>query len=92
MIAPQQPEIDAVAAQQCERGACKCVFSDRPRQHHRRAGAPRRQRLVGALAPRQQRVVAAEHGLPRSRQNAHRHQEIDIDRAEYEDHGGTAPR
>jgi hypothetical protein len=83
---PHQTEIDAVALQILQRERGEAIIADRPRHRHRRPRAARRQSLVGALAAGQQRIVAAEHGLARKRQTRHRHQHIDVDRAENQDH------
>ena len=50
------------------------------------SGTARGQRLIGALAAGKKRVIAAEHGLARPRQVRDRHDQIDIDRAEDDNH------
>jgi hypothetical protein len=58
--------------------------------HHRNlAAGPRgRQRLVGALAARHHLVARTQHGLARLRQMRDGHGQIDIERAENDDHYG----
>ena len=54
------------------------------------AGAARGQRLVGALATGNEAVVGSGHGLARTRQAGRPTDEVDVDRTEYRDHGGSS--
>ena len=82
-------QIDATVAQPLERNTTPRVRPRRP--HHRdaltgRGPARRGERLVRALAALHQRVVAADDRFAARRQSRHRRDQIDVDRAEDDDH------
>ena len=73
-----------------QRHARQGIVADGTDKPHRGAGAPRGQRLVGALAAGDQGVVGAVHGLARPRQACDAGDQIDVDRAEDCDHGSRS--
>jgi hypothetical protein len=87
-----EPGIDAVARETGERDLGEGIGADGAGQVDFRSGAARRQGLIGALAAGQQRVITADHGLAGDRQMRHRHDDVDIDRAEYQDHSAPSCR
>ena len=84
--ASHQPEIDPRTPQRVECGGGKGIRPNGSDQMDLGSGTARGQRLISALSPGKNRVVAAEHGLARPRQMRNRKDQIDIDRAEDDNH------
>ena len=82
-------EIDAGRQEFAERDLADVVVADRADEAHLGPGAPRGERLVGALAAGDQRIIGTPHSLARVRRARHPADEVDIDRAEDGDHGSA---
>ena len=75
-------QVDAAVLQQRQRFGGKRVAADRANHPHRRAGAPRRQRLVRPLAAGCGAEACARHRLARRRKPADRRDQVEIDGAD----------
>ncbi len=88
LVALDPRDVDAAGAQFRERDIGEAVAADLAHHRDLAAGARGRQRLVGALAARHHLVAGTEHGLARLGQVRDRHGQVDIERAENDDHHG----
>lgn len=85
-------EVDTGLRKQRERRLGETVAADRTDQRDPHAGTACGQRLVRALAAGMNFVSGADHCLAGRGQPRHRCDQIDIDRAEDDDHGSALAR
>ena len=79
-------DVHAVIAQELERGSGERIVSDGAEKGNLRARTPRRQRLVRALAAGAGGEREARERLARARKALDARDEVDVDRAEDDDH------
>ena len=79
-------DVDALVRKALAQARALRIAPDAADHRDVRAQARDGHRLVGALAAGQLAAVAAEHGLPRHRVVLDRHHEVEVDRADDDDH------
>ncbi len=79
-------QVDAAGNKQLERGIGECIVPDRTEEPYCRAGACGGQRLIGALAAGICRKRFGGERLPRGREASDAGDQIEVDRAENDDH------
>ena len=81
--------VDPAAASPSRAIAAEAVVADLADHAHRRPGLGCGGGLVGALAAGGELVARAEHGLARPRQGLDLEQQVDVERAEHQQHAHT---
>ena len=83
---PTRPRSTPLLPQPGEGGSGEGVRPDHPHHGHRRTGAPCRVRLVGPLASRGDHATVPQHRFAPLGQAGEAHRDVDVDRAEDDDH------
>ena len=80
------PQINVLLSERLQRHVCECVAADGAEKSHGCTRTRRRERLVGTLAARIRRKRPSSNRLAGPRKASDARDEIEIDRAENDDH------